>query len=83
MMKCKLERMFDQLSLTDLKDKDGLTKLLEFLDKHLAKAELTDSLEKFEDFDDFTRTEGQIIEKFITMFDAEYWKIEDRYEATI
>ena len=72
------EKVFDQLSLTDLKDKDGLTKLLEFLDKHLAKDELTDSLEKFEDFDDFTRTEGQDIEKFITVFDAKYRKIEKK-----
>ena len=29
------EKVFDQLSLADLKNKDGLTKLLEFLDKHL------------------------------------------------
>ena len=62
------EKVFDQFRLTDLKDEEGLTKRLEFLDKHLAKDELTDSLEKFEDFDDFTRTEGQSIEEFIEIF---------------
>ena len=72
------EKVFDQLSLTDLKDEDGLTKLSEFLDKHLAKDELTDSLEKFEDFDDFTRKEGQTIEEFIAIFDSKYRKIEKK-----
>ena len=35
--------------------------LLIFLDQHLAKDDLSDSLEKFEDFDDFFRSQGQSI----------------------
>ena len=53
--------MFDQIPVDDLKSDDGLTVLLKFLDQHLAKDDLTDSLEKFEDFEDFKRADGQSI----------------------
>ena len=41
------EKVFDQIKLADLKKDTGFNTLLEFLDKHLAKDDLADSLEKF------------------------------------
>ena len=64
------DKVFDQIPLDDLKSDFGLSLLIEFLDKHLAKDDLTDGLEKFDDFDDFRRKEGQSIHEYIAMFDA-------------
>ena len=70
-------KFFYQISIDELKSSNGLTVLLNFLDCHLAKDDLTDSLEKF-DFDDFHRTQSQSIYEFIATFDAKYRKIEKR-----
>lgn len=72
------EKVFDQIPIDDLKSDDGLTVLLNFLDKHLAKDDLTDSLEKFEDFDDFYRNEAQSIHEYVAEFDTKYRKIEKK-----
>ena len=69
------EKVFDQLSLEDLKKEDGLQTLITFLDCHLAKDDLTDSLEKFEEFDDYQRLDSQSISDFVANFDAKYRKI--------
>ena len=52
--------------------------LLNFLDQHLAKDDLSDSLEKFEDFEDFKRAEGQSINENVATFDAKYRKVEKK-----
>ena len=49
-----------------------------FLDQHLAKDDLTDSLEKFEDFEDFKRADGQLVNEYVAIFDAKYKKIEKK-----
>ena len=72
------EKVFDQIPLDDLKSDDGFTVLLNFLDKHLAKDDLSDSLEKFEDFEDFKRAEGQSINEYVATFDAKYRKVEKK-----
>ena len=54
------DKVFDQIPIDDLKDDSGLDILLAFLDKHLGKDDLADSLDKFEDFDEFSRKDGQI-----------------------
>ena len=72
------EKVFDQISIGDLKSDDGLDILIAFMDLHLAKDDLTDNLEKFEDFDDFQRSDGQSIGEFIATFDAKYKKIEKK-----
>ena len=59
------EKVFDQISLQDLKTDDGLIILLNFLDKHCGKDELVDSLEKYEDFESFEREDGQSIQNFL------------------
>ena len=48
------------------------------MDKHLAKDDLTDSLEKFEDFEDFKRADGQSINEYVAVFNAKYRKIEKK-----
>ncbi|CAC5412668.1 unnamed protein product [Mytilus coruscus] len=72
------EKVFDQIDLEDLKNDTGFTTLVEFLGKQLAKDDLADSLEKFEDFEDFTRPEGQSIHEYVANFDSKYRKIEKK-----
>ena len=59
------EKVFDEIELDGLKNENGLSILSEFFDKHLAKDEMTDILEKFEDFDNFEREKGQPINEFV------------------
>ena len=47
------EKVFDEIELSELKKENGLDTLIKFLDGKLGKDELADSLEKFEDFEDF------------------------------
>lgn len=72
------DKVFDQISLEDLKSDFGLNILIAFLDKHLAKDDLADSVDKFDDFDDFRRKEGQTVHEYIAMFDSKYRKIEKK-----
>ena len=55
MMKQKLERIF--LNNYTLKLGNGLNTVIEFMDKNLAKDELSGSLEEFEAFADLFRNE--------------------------
>ena len=71
-----LKKVFGELELKELKKENGISTLLEFLDIHLKKDEMTDTLEKFEEFDNFGRKEGQSIYEFVSMFDFKYRKIE-------
>ena len=50
--------------------------LIQFLDKHLKKDDLTDSIEKFEEFDNNKRAEGQSITEVNDSFDSKYMRIE-------
>ena len=61
-----------------MKSDDGLTVLFNFLDQHLAKDDFTDSLENFEDSEDFKRAAGQSINEYVAVFDAKYRKIEKK-----
>ena len=75
------DKVFDQIPIDDLKDDSGLDILLAFLDKHLGKDDLVDSLDKFEDFDEFSRKDGQSIQEYIAMFDSKYRKVEKKSMA--
>ena len=50
------EKVFSQIGREILKKEDGLDILIDFLDSQLMKDELSDSLEKFEEFEDIQRT---------------------------
>ena len=70
------DKVFDQISLDELKSENGLNILLTFLDKHLGEDDLADSADNFDDLDDFQRNEGQTIQE--AMFDSKYRKIETK-----
>ena len=69
------EKVFDEMKLDDLKTDDGFEKLITFLDGKLGKDDLTDSLEKFEDFENYQREENQSITDYIAKFDQKYNKM--------
>ena len=48
--------------------------LTDYLDKNLGKDDLVDSLETFEDFEDYTRS-GQSINDYVAEFDQKYNKL--------
>ena len=73
------EKVFDQLQLGDLEGKNVMSILFNFIDKHLSKDDLTESLDKFEDFDNIERKEEQIIQEYIAMFDLKYRKIQKKH----
>ena len=71
------EKVFEQIKLEDLKKDGGLDTLITFLYSHLKKDDLADSLEKFEEFEDFERKVGMSITEYIATFDSLYRKIEN------
>ena len=68
------DKVFDQLPLEEVKKENGLSLLVTFFDKHLAK----DDLEKFTDFENYERRKGQTICDFIANFDTKYRWIEKK-----
>ena len=70
------EKVFNQIGRENLKQENGLDTLINFLDSQLMKDELSDSLEKFEQFEDFQRVNGQSITEYIATFDSHYRKLE-------
>ena len=69
------ERVFDELTIEDLKKTEGLNTLTTFMDKHLGKDDLSDSFEKYEEFEECKREAGQSIIEFISKFDQRYNRI--------
>ena len=69
------ERVFEELEVSDLKKEVGMKTLTDYLDKNLGKDDLVDPLEKFEDFEDYTRRSGQSINDYVAEFDQEYNKL--------
>ena len=63
-----LEKVIDQIKLDDLKKETGLETPIVFLDKYLAKDDLPDSLTKFEEFEDYSRSVTQITVHYIGVF---------------
>ena len=60
MMRIKF-KVFYQIFLGDLNSEFKVNILIGFLDKHFANHDLADSLENFDDFDDFQRKDGQLL----------------------
>ena len=54
--------------------KDGLNILIDFVNSQLIKDELSDSIEKFEEFEDFQRTSRHCITYYIATFDSRFGK---------
>ena len=72
------EKVFNQIPIDDLTKENGLKILMDFMDTHLATDDLTDCLQKFEDFDAFSRQDGQSYNEYIAIFDDKYRKIEKK-----
>ena len=70
------EEVFSQIGREKLSQENGLDTLINFLDSKLMKDDLSDSLEKFEEFEDFQRVNGQNITEYIAAFDSRYRKME-------
>ena len=70
-----IEKVFEQLELEELQKESGLSTLFDFLDKHLQKDGFTDILEKFRDFENYKRKDGQSVHEYVCLFDFKY-KIE-------
>ena len=70
------EKVFEQISLDDLKKEDGLDTFITFLDSHLKQDDLADSLETFEEFEDFHRQSEMSITEYIAFLYSRYKKIE-------
>ena len=66
------ENVFSHIGLEDLKD--GLNILIDFVISQLIKDELSDSMEKFEEFEDFQRTFRHFITYYIATFDSRFRK---------
>ena len=69
------ENVLNNLSLDELKGENGLDTLIQYLDVYLGKDDLSDRFEKYEDFENFQRTNGQNIREFIADFDSKYRKL--------
>ena len=70
------ENVFSQLSVDDLNQENGLDILIQFLHSFLGKDKLTDTLEKYEDFENCQRADNQTTREFIASFDLKYKKLE-------
>ena len=63
------EKVFSELTLTDLKADDGLTKLLEFLKKHFKEDGIAGIYAEYAKFDDIHRDKSRTMEKYLDEFD--------------
>ena len=69
--------MLDQITTEELTKPTGLAKLITILQKLLGKDDLEDSIIKYDDFEDFSRSGGSI-EDYIHTFDSKYTKIKNK-----
>ena len=72
---CLKGKVLEEVTIANLKKDDGLKTLMDFLDKHLCKDELEDSLEKFSEFEDYEKSDSETISQYIANFDNKYSKI--------
>ena len=70
-------KLFDQHSLDDLKKEDGLDTVLKFLDSHLGKDDLADTLLKYGQFEDYKQT-NETTTDFIGKFEQLHNRLEKK-----
>ena len=66
------DKVFEQLTITDLKAENGFETLLAFLDRELQKDYICANCDKFNEFEEFLRSSDQSIHEYITKFDQLY-----------
>ena len=72
------EKIFESLDLQTLKEENGLQNLITFMDGHLLKEDLEEAWNRFEEFEDYTREEGESISTYITEFDRKYERVKSK-----
>ena len=72
------DKVFKQLTITDLKAENGFETLLAFLDRELQKDYICANCDKFNEFEEFLRSPDQSIHEYITKFDQLYNRIAKR-----
>ena len=65
------DKVFEQLTITDLKAENGF-ETSAFLDRELQKDDISANYDKFDDFEEFCRPPNQSIHEYITKFDQLY-----------
>ena len=55
------DKVFDELSISDLRKDDGLDTLIKFMDTKLKQDDPADSWEKLDDFDEHKREKGESV----------------------
>ena len=69
------EKVFDELSIAERKTDEGFETLIAFFDDKLKKENIADSWDKFNNFEEFKRTDTMSIKDYISTFDQKYKKI--------
>ena len=69
-------RVFEEIPLTQLNKGTGLDTVIQFMNKHLGKDEITDTYEKFADFEDYQRADQVKISEYVANFHQKYHRIE-------
>ena len=72
------DKVFEQLTIIDLKAENGFETLLAFLDRESQKDDISANYGKFNDFEEFRRSPDQSIHEYITKFDQLYNRIAKR-----
>ena len=62
------QKIFDKLSIAQLKADAGFKTLIEFLDEKLKKEDIAGSWDKFNDFDKFKRSDKMGIKDYIFIY---------------
>ena len=70
------EKVFNEITLDDLKKENGLEMFLQFMGAHLGKDEFTDCTQKIDNFENFQRADRQSLREYIELFDSKYKKLE-------
>ena len=70
-------KLFDKYTVDDLKKAEGLDKVITFLDAHLGKDDLSDTLIKYGQFEDYKQT-TESTSDFIGKFEQFYNRVEKK-----
>ena len=66
------DKVFNQLTVAELNDDEGVNKLITFMDKIFKKDELSEAYEAYTEFDRFRRTKASSMEDYVTEFEKLY-----------
>lgn len=66
------EKVFDEISVDNLKKDDGLDTLIKIFDGIYKKEDLSDCFERYEQFEALYRSPDQSMEDFLSEYDSRY-----------